>query len=85
MRERALFLYQADGIGRDTLLAACKAETLGGRRLDGDTVGIAAYDGGKAVAHGVDMRTELRSLGTHCRVDIAQMVTLLCEEGNRVT
>ena len=79
-----LFLNQAYGVGRDAFLAACKAEFLGGRGLDGDIVLIATADLSHTSLHGGDMGIHLRALGTDGGVDIHQPVALRGNEGDGV-
>ena len=64
-----LFLYQADGVGRDAFLAASEAEFLGGRGLDGNIVLVADADLSHTRLHGRDVGIHLGALGTDGAVD----------------
>ena len=84
MEQPPLFLYQADGVGGDALLAACEAEPFGGRGLDGDIVLVAATDLCHTGLHGRDVGIHLGALGADGGVDVHQTVAFCGNQGDGV-
>ena len=70
------------GEGGDSLLAAGESEMLGGGGLDGDGVDVGADNLGDALAHGVDVRHQLRCLGADCDIDVGGLPAGIGEQGD---
>ena len=71
----SLFLDECNGICGDALLTSGKAQLLGSRGFDTDSISVTADDFCHALLHLWDVWVHLRAFGTDGRIDIHQMIT----------